>query len=1194
MITRNRTVLTLAVVAMAMLVLTAASANAALVIEEQFIYEAAMLDTLNGGTGFDGPWVATKSHGRDYYVGLTEFADQKPLNDDSGLSFSTLPVAGSALSRFGSAGRTEAHRTISAASQAALTRDNTTIWFSQLFAGPAANRGAMFIFGTQPLNHTDLYTMPAPGSGFGFSIHSPSDGPIGAVAFNNSVDVTIESGVLYTPSPTTAVSLIVGKINWKPNGTPDEYFLFNVTDLSTEPAEATAIASITNLDFDQSAFNQIALCDGTNSVTDEIRFGTSFADVVGVVEKASNPGPEDGAMVETTFVSLSWSPGASAVSHDVYMGDNFDDVNDGTGDTFRGNQGSQYFVAGVIGYAYPDGLVSGTTYYWRIDEVNDADPNSPWKGPVWSFWIPSKNAYEPVPSDGSKFIDTENLTLTWTPGYGSILHTVYFGDDYDTVATATTGGQNQIFTTFSPGPLETEKTYYWRVDELNESQSIHTGDVWSFKTMPDIPIADPNLVGWWKFETGTGNKVIDFSGHDNHGTIVDKALWVPGQFSLALEFLGDNQGHVELPARMVTTASGSVAMWVNTDQAGTGDAYSEGMFWYGTETGGDGFGDENEIHIHNQGSGALGFWMRGTTNVSLDGPMLAGTGWNHVAVTWDRTDGCRLYFNGLQADFQAHTGNIADLAVIRLGRPAGNFRYHDGLLDDVRLFDHAITAEQVNEIMTKGEDPLKAGAPSPGNGSVAALTVAETLTWSAGEGASQHDVYFGADADAVADADTSDTTGTYRGLQSGTTYTPPEGVEWGGGPYYWRIDENNNDGTVTKGKVWTFTVADFVLVDDFEAYNIGDNEIWFAWNDGLGAGTPDVEPYVPGNGTGAMVGDDSTNSYTEETIVHGGKQSMPYWYDNNKQGFNNYSEAKLTLTAPRDWAEEGVAELSLWFRGYPASVSSFVEDPVGTYTMTASGADIWYQADEFHFAYKTLTGIGSIQVQVLSVDNTNVWAKAGVMIRETLEPGSVHATMVVTPAQGVSFQRRTVTDDSSSNTDTGAIVAPYWVKIERDIAGNFTASSSTNGSTWTMQGTPENIPMGSNVYIGLAVTSHDAALTCQAVFSNVTTTGSVSPLWANQDIGITSNAAEPLYVAVSNVAGAPAVVVHDDPAAATIDTWTEWVIPLQAFADQGIVLTNVDGIAIGLGTQGNITIPGGAGKMYFDDIRLYRPRDVAE
>ena len=136
--------------------------------------------------------------------------------------------------------------------------------------------------------------------------------------------------------------------------------------------------------------------------------------------------------------------------------------------------------------------------------------------------------------------------------------------------------------------------------------------------------------------------------------------------------------------------------------------------------------------------------------------------------------------------------------------------------------------------------------------------------------------------------------------------------------------------------------------------------------------------------------------------------------------------------------------------------------------------------------------------------------------------------------------------------------------------------------------------MAANVYVGLALTSHDAALTCEAVFSNITTTGTVSGQWAHQDIGITSNDAEPLYVAISNSAGNPAVVVHDDPAASQIDTWTEWVIPLQALADQGIVLTNVDRIAIGLGTQGNMTIPGGSGKMFFDDIRLYRPREAAE
>jgi len=97
------------------------------------------------------------------------------------------------------------------------------------------------------------------------------------------------------------------------------------------------------------------------------------------------PNPADGSLILETWASMSWEAGDFAVSHDVYFGDNFDDVNDGTGDTFQGNQGSVYFVAGFAGYAFPEGLVYGQTYYWRIDEVNETDPNSPWKGMTLSL-----------------------------------------------------------------------------------------------------------------------------------------------------------------------------------------------------------------------------------------------------------------------------------------------------------------------------------------------------------------------------------------------------------------------------------------------------------------------------------------------------------------------------------------------------------------------------------------------------------------------------------------------------------------------------------------------------------------------------------------------------------------------------------------------------------------------------------------
>jgi len=88
--------------------------------------------------------------------------------------------------------------------------------------------------------------------------------------------------------------------------------------------------------------------------------------------------------------------------------------------------------------------------------------------------------------------------------------------------------------------------------------------------------------------------------------------------------------------------------------------------------------------------------------------------------------------------------------------------------------------------------------------------------------------------------------------------------------------------------------------------------------------------------------------------------------------------------------------------------------------------------------------------------------------------------------------------------------------------------------------------------------------------------------------GNSSNSAEPLYVAITNRTGAPAVVVHDDAGAAQKQSWTKWAIPLTAFADKGINLADVDRIAVGLGTRGNLTTPGGTGKMYFDDISLHR------
>jgi hypothetical protein len=320
---------------------------------------------------------------------------------------------------------------------------------------------------------------------------------------------------------------------------------------------------------------------------------------------------------------------------------------------------------------------------------------------------------------------------------------------------------------------------------------------------------------------------------------------------------------------------------------------------------------------------------------------------------------------------------------------------------------------------------------------------------------------------------------------------------------------------------------------------------------------------------------------------------MPFSYENNKQGFARYSESEKTLSYPRDWTEEGITEFSLWFHGRQASVGSIGEEPTGIYTMTGSGTGVGEQDDQFHYAFKNLTGPGTIVAKIESIDNTHELAKAGVMIRKWLSSGSQYAFVCVTPSNDVIFQGRGDPGPETSFTmnQTG-ITTPHWVKLESDGAGYFTASHSVDGTTWqpVQNAIPMDISISSNVYIGLALTAHNANATCQAVFSNVTITGMVTTQWAHQDIGIASNDAEPMYVAVSNSAGPTAVVVHPNSAATQITSWTEWVIPLQMFADQGINLTDVDRIAIGFGTRGNMTTPGGRGKMYFDDIRLYRPR----
>lgn len=191
-----------------------------------------------------------------------------------------------------------------------------------------------------------------------------------------------------------------------------------------------------------------------------------------------SPTPDDGAIIRSLWVTLVWMPGDYAASHSIYVGENYNEVEAGTGDTFRVNQTDTSYALGFPGFPYPDGLTKGTTYYWRIEDV-EADGVTTHSGPVWSFTVAPKAAYNPNPANGAEAVDP-NIVLRWQPGFGAILHTVYFGEDYETVNNAT-GNIPLGPPSFTPGTLELGKVFYWRVDEFFGIETVK-GDVWFFST----------------------------------------------------------------------------------------------------------------------------------------------------------------------------------------------------------------------------------------------------------------------------------------------------------------------------------------------------------------------------------------------------------------------------------------------------------------------------------------------------------------------------------------------------------------------------------------------------------------------------------------------------------------------------------------------------------------------------------------
>ncbi|MHC4086883.1 MAG: LamG-like jellyroll fold domain-containing protein, partial [Planctomycetota bacterium] len=576
--------------------------------------------------------------------------------------------------------------------------------------------------------------------------------------------------------------------------------------------------------------------------------------------------PFDGAIIvgdlagANIWTKLIFIPGATAASHVGYFSKDKSKVESRDPTVwlgpppYPGSPGWEYtlFAGNPAVLPATDTLVRGTKYYWTVD-ANDA-LNNEFYGDVWSFAIQSFEAFEPSPPNEAIFISLEPF-LSWLPGFGVADHDIYMGTSWEDV-------NNAVYHATSPPPefvdtqldpnyqvvssLPGETKIYWRVDQVNGRMpppigggTYYKGDVWCFTTIPEFPITDPNLVGWWKFDRDAGTMTFDSSGYDHHGTLMGDPQWVAdGIIDGAMEFDGAGDYiNIDGYKGISGVTPLTVSAWIN--KTTTEDC---SIVTWGTNSNGQRFGFrlDNTVLRFEFGGGNV-----------IANTYLPDGEWHHVAMTVPSNGTLGdviLYVDGIDdqgvANNPANPFNLGTTMDVSIGRRAThNDRFFNGRIDDVRIYNKVADVRRIGA-------PPEAWMPKPYDGQ-ASVPVGTPLQWMPGKHAAAHDVYFGTSYDDVNNA-TPSSTGIYLG-QIGPNTLPVSLTT--ATIYYWRIDEVNVAGpapNLWKGDTWKFRTvgaAGGIRGDYYQHTGAGspagfetfilsriDPEIDFDW----GTGTPDV------------------------------------------------------------------------------------------------------------------------------------------------------------------------------------------------------------------------------------------------------------------------------------------------------------------------------------------------------------------